>query len=154
MILIRYYQQTSKTKALYKSIDGLAGWLADNWSNPDGLGIYYWTIPELKVQVYWQPGPTIWQWFGWDPDSDQQSSSGTVANTTPSVSPDLVVHGLGVHLLVHPIMASKCISDLAWSQLLSGSPNSLNFGFQVCMSMASKFMPKLTRPLPPSASLC
>jgi hypothetical protein len=25
MILIRYYQQTSKTKALYKSIDGLAG---------------------------------------------------------------------------------------------------------------------------------
>ena len=54
---------------------------ADNPPNSDGLGVYYGTVPEWAVRVYWWPGPSIWQRFGLDPDPDLKWRSGTVANT-------------------------------------------------------------------------
>jgi hypothetical protein len=39
MILIRYYHQTAKTGALYRSTDGPAGQPADHPLNSNGLGI-------------------------------------------------------------------------------------------------------------------
>jgi len=56
-----------------------------------------------------------------------------------SASPNLLDHGLQVHLQSRSIMASKCISRLAllWLASLhdqclqSGSPNSLDYGLQV-----------------------
>jgi len=54
----------------------------DNPPNSDGLGVYHGTVPEWAVQVYWQPGPPIWQRFGLDPDPDPKWRSGTVANTS------------------------------------------------------------------------
>jgi hypothetical protein len=51
-ILIRYYYQTTKTRALYESIDGPAGRPADKPPNSDGLGDYHRTVPKLMVRVY------------------------------------------------------------------------------------------------------
>jgi len=78
VILIRYYYQTAKTKALYESIDGHTGRPADNPPNSDGLGVYHRTIPELTVRVYSQPGPPISQWFRLDANPDTKSLSLTV----------------------------------------------------------------------------
>ena len=80
-ILIRYYSHTPKTRALIESMDGPAGWPADQPPNSDGLGVYHWTVPEFTVQAHWQPGPPIWQWFRLDPDPDPKWQSGSVANT-------------------------------------------------------------------------
>jgi hypothetical protein len=58
-ILIRYYQHTANTRALYESIDGPAGQPADNLPNSAGLGVYHGTVPEWAVCVYWRPRPPI-----------------------------------------------------------------------------------------------
>jgi len=81
-ILIRYYYQAAKSRALYESRNGPAGQLAENPPSSDRLGDSHWTIPELTVQVYWQPGLPIWQWFGFGPDPDPDWRSGTVDNTS------------------------------------------------------------------------
>jgi len=62
-------------------MDGPAGQPADNLPISDGLGVYHQTLHDLMVQVYWQPGPALWQRFGLDPDPDPKWRSGTVANT-------------------------------------------------------------------------
>jgi len=81
LILIMFNYPTAKTGTVYKSTDGPAGRRADNPPNPDGLGDLHRTVPELTVRVCWQPGPPIWQRFGFDPDPDPTWRSGTVANT-------------------------------------------------------------------------
>jgi len=81
LILIMFNYPTAKPRTLYKSTDGPAGQPADNPPNPDGLGHLHRTVPELTVRVCWQPGPPIWEWFGFDPDPDPKWRSGTVANT-------------------------------------------------------------------------
>jgi len=63
-------------------MDGPAGRPADNPPNSDGLAVYHRTVPELTVQVHWQPRPPLWQRFGLDPGADPKSPSGTVANTS------------------------------------------------------------------------
>ena len=55
MILIRYYYETAKTRALYESTDGPAGQPVDNPPNPDRLGDVHRTVPELMVRVYRRP---------------------------------------------------------------------------------------------------
>jgi len=80
-ILIRYYQHTANTKALYESIDGPAGRPAYYPPNSDGMGVYHGTVPECAVRDYWRPGPPISQRFGLDPDPDPKWRSGTIANT-------------------------------------------------------------------------
>jgi hypothetical protein len=45
-ILIRYYQYTANSRALYESIDGPAGLPADNPPNSDWFGVYHGTVPE------------------------------------------------------------------------------------------------------------
>jgi len=81
-ILIRYYWHSANSTALYESIDGPAGRPADNPPNSDGLAVFHGTVPEWAVQVYWWPGPPIWQQFSLDRDQDPKWRSGTVANTT------------------------------------------------------------------------
>jgi hypothetical protein len=76
-ILIRCYQLTANTRALYESIDGRA----DNLPNSDGLGVYHGTVPEWAVRVYSRPGMPIWQPFRLDQDPDLKLQSRTVANT-------------------------------------------------------------------------
>jgi len=85
-ILIRYYKQTTNTRALYESIAGPAGQPAYNPPNSDGLGVYHLTIPEWMVQVYWQPWLLIWQPFGLNQDSDPKWWSETVDNTSQHIS--------------------------------------------------------------------
>jgi len=63
-------------------MDGPAGRPADNPPNSDPLGVYHQTVPELTVQVYWQPGPPIWQQFSLDTDQGPKWRSRTVANIT------------------------------------------------------------------------
>jgi len=60
VILIRYYYQTAKTRALYISTDGPAEWSAANLPNSDWLGDFCCTIPELTVRVYWRHRPQNW----------------------------------------------------------------------------------------------
>jgi len=81
-ILIRYYSHVAKARALIQSMDGPAGWPADNRPNSDGLGFHHWTVPELTVGVYWKPRPPSSPWFGLDPDPDPKWRSGTIANPT------------------------------------------------------------------------
>jgi len=80
-ILIRYYSHTPKARAWIESMDEHAGWPTGDPPIPDWLGVYHWTVPELTVQVHWQPGLPIWQLFRLDPDPDPKWRSGTVANT-------------------------------------------------------------------------
>ena len=51
-LLIRYYYQSAKPRALCDNIDGPAGRPADNPHNSDWLGDFHRTVPELTVQVY------------------------------------------------------------------------------------------------------
>jgi len=51
-ILIRYYQQTAKTRALCESVDGPAGQPADNPPNSDRLGVYHQIVPEVMGWDY------------------------------------------------------------------------------------------------------
>jgi len=51
------------------------GSLPSNHTRIDSSGL-------LTVQVYWQPGPPIWQRLGLDPDPDPKWWSGTSANTS------------------------------------------------------------------------
>jgi len=81
-ILIIHYYQTSKSGAWYESIDGPAGWPADNPPKSDRLGNFRWTVPQLAVRVYQHTGRPMWQPFGSDPDLDLKSRSGTVGNAT------------------------------------------------------------------------
>jgi len=62
-------------------MDGPAGRPTDNPPDADGLGVNHWSVPELTVPVYWQPGQQTSQWFGLDPDLDPKWRTGTVANT-------------------------------------------------------------------------
>jgi len=82
LILIIYNYPTAKTRTLYKSTDGPAGRLAGSPPNSDMLGDFHRTVPELTVQVYWQPGPPICQQFGSDSDPDPKWQSTAVANTS------------------------------------------------------------------------
>jgi len=82
VILIIYTYPTAKTRTLYKSTDGPAGWPADYLPNSDGLWDLHRTGPKLMVQVYWQPARSVWQRFGSDLDPDPKWRSRTVANTT------------------------------------------------------------------------
>jgi len=70
VILIGSYEETPKIGALYESMDGSAGRLADNQPNPDWLGVSHRTIPELMVRVDEQPGPQIWHRSSLDPDAE------------------------------------------------------------------------------------
>jgi len=71
-ILIRYYSETGKTGALYKSIDQPAWRTADNLPSSNWLGVYYQTVPELTVCVHLPPGAPIWQQFGFDMVRDEK----------------------------------------------------------------------------------
>jgi len=51
-IVIRYYYQRAKARALYESTDGPAGQSADNRPSSDWLGDIHRTIPELTVRAY------------------------------------------------------------------------------------------------------
>jgi len=51
-ILIRYYYQTAKTRALYESTDGPVGQPADNPPNSDGSGDFHRMVPKLMFWVY------------------------------------------------------------------------------------------------------
>jgi len=70
-----------KARTLYKSTDGPAGQHTDNPPNSDVSGDFQQTMPEMTVQVYWQPGRPIFQPFSSDPDPDPMWQSGTVAHT-------------------------------------------------------------------------
>ena len=83
LILIIYYYQTAKTRTLYKSTDGPGGRPSDNPANSEDLGDSHWSMPELTVHLYRQPGRPICEWFSSDPDRDLKWQSGTVANTAP-----------------------------------------------------------------------
>ena len=74
-ILIRYYQHTSNTRALYDSMDGPAGRLADNPPISDWLGVYHGILPKWAVRVTWWPGPPTWQLFGFDLDLYQSDGA-------------------------------------------------------------------------------
>jgi len=63
-------------------MDGPTGRPADNPPSSDQFRVYHWTVPELRVQVYWQPRPPICQRFSLEPDPDPKWRSGTVGNTT------------------------------------------------------------------------
>jgi len=80
-ILIIYYYQTAKTRALYESSDEPARQPANNLPYSDGLRDCHWTVPESRVQVHWRPGRPIWQRFGSNEDMDLKRRSGMVANT-------------------------------------------------------------------------
>ena len=67
-IVIRYYYEPAKMRALYQSRDGPAGRPADTPPRPDRLRDFHGTIPELTVRVCWQPGRPIWQLLSFDPD--------------------------------------------------------------------------------------
>jgi len=82
MILIRYYYETAKTRALYESTDGPAGQPVDNPPNPDRLGDVHQTVPELMVRVYRRPRQQMWKGVGLDPDLKPKRRSGTIANTS------------------------------------------------------------------------
>jgi len=62
-------------------MDGPAGQPTDNAANSDWLGVYDRTVPELMVQVFWQPRSAIWQRFSSDPDTHPKWRSSTVGNT-------------------------------------------------------------------------
>jgi hypothetical protein len=85
-ILIRYYWQTAKTRALCESIDGPAGRPTDNPPNSDWLGVYHRTVPKLMFWVNWQPRRPISQRFGSDTDTDPKWWSRTVGNTVHRTS--------------------------------------------------------------------
>jgi len=91
-ILIRYYSHTPKARALIESLDGPAGQPADNLPNSDGFEVYHRTVPELTVQVHWQPRLPLWQRFGLDPDLDPKWRSGTIANTRRAAPKLLILH--------------------------------------------------------------
>jgi len=73
-----------------------------------------------------------------------------------SSSANLLDCGLQLHLQTCSIMASKCISNVAQSQLPIASPNSLNCSLQLhlqtCSIAACMWISKLTPLRPPSAS--
>jgi len=89
LILIIYYYQTAKTRALYESSDGPA----DNPPNLDGWGDYNWTIPESTVSANCQHWLPISQWLGSDQDADPKWRTGTVANTMAG----MCLIGIGNH---------------------------------------------------------
>jgi len=76
-ILMIYYYQTAKRRALYASTHGPA----DNLPNSDWFRDFHQTISELTDPVYWPPMPTIWYRFGFDMEPDLKWPSWTVANT-------------------------------------------------------------------------
>jgi len=80
-ILMRYCYHTPKTRALIESLVGHARRPTDNPPNPDWLGVYHWTIPELTVPVDGQPRPSIWGSFGLDPEPDWKWWARTVSKT-------------------------------------------------------------------------
>ena len=67
-------------------MNGSAGRPADNPAHWKALGVYHRTVPESTVRAYLQSWQPIRQWFGLDPDPDLKWLSGTVANTTYTVS--------------------------------------------------------------------
>jgi len=80
-ILTRHYYQTAKPSDLDESTDRPGGRPTDNQTNSDSLGDFHRTVPELTVQVYWQPRPPIWQRLALYLDPDLKWCSRTVANT-------------------------------------------------------------------------
>jgi len=59
-ILIRYYNQTAPTRAIYKPTNGPAGQPSDNPPKLDVLEDFYSTVIRLTVKVCWQPRPPTW----------------------------------------------------------------------------------------------
>jgi hypothetical protein len=82
LVIIIYTYPTAKSRTVYKSTDGPAGWPSDNPPNSDRVEDLHRTVPELIVQVYWIPGLRIWQQCGSDLDLDLKWRSRTNANTT------------------------------------------------------------------------
>jgi len=103
LILLIYNYRTAKTRALYKFTDGLAEWPSNNPPNPDGLGDFHRTMPELTVRDDWQPGQPIWQQFCSDPDADPRLRSGTGPITNPPEAQYLYSHMdlMGNQLTIH-----------------------------------------------------
>ena len=85
LILIMFNYPTAKTRTVYKSTDGPAGGPSDNRLNPDRLGDFHQTVPELTVRVCWEPGLPICQLFSSDPDPNLKWLSRTLANTSQAV---------------------------------------------------------------------
>jgi len=81
-ILVRYYYQTAKARALYESTNGPAGRHWDNSPNSDRLGNLHPTAPKLTVLGCWHPGWPIRQRFRFNPDPYPMWWSATIANTT------------------------------------------------------------------------
>jgi len=48
--------------------------------------VYRQTVPELTIWDHWRPGLLSWQLFGLNPDRDPEWGSGSVGNTTDSLS--------------------------------------------------------------------
>jgi len=60
VILIRYYYQTAKPRALYKSTDGPAGQLTDAPSNSAQLRDVHYIIHYMMIRSNWQTGSPGW----------------------------------------------------------------------------------------------
>lgn len=99
MILIRYYYQTKKTRALYISMDEPAGRPTAMPPNSVRLRDYSSTVPKLMILGYWQPELKIWLYFGLDQDPEPKWRTRTVAKIisacvafAQSIRVPLVVH--------------------------------------------------------------
>jgi hypothetical protein len=86
VIVWRYYAESAKRRARYESIDRPAKCHANDPPNSHWLGDIHRTIPELKVQDYWQPWYLIWQWFSFETDPDPKWMFTTVANSVTNLS--------------------------------------------------------------------
>jgi len=82
MILVRYYCQTAKARALYESTDGPTRQSTYNPPTWDKLGDITCTVSQFSVQDCCQPRLPIWHHFSSNADRDPKWLSVTIANTT------------------------------------------------------------------------
>ena len=84
VVMIRYYYQTAKTRALYESTDGPAWQPTYSPPNSDWLGDVHWTVPQLTVRVCGQHRQPILQQFGstWDLYQMRQSKTVDISNNS------------------------------------------------------------------------
>jgi len=123
-ILISHYFQTAKSRALYESIDGRAGWPTYNPPNRDRLRDFHQTVPELPVRVYWQPGLRVWRQFGLDLDPKWRSR--TVANTNLNLWRELLKSQQHCSVWIVAVPSLSALLSLPppyrWSSIPIGAP--------------------------------
>jgi len=110
-ILVWYYYQTAKTRALYESTDGPAGHPTDNPPISVRLKDFHRTLPVLTDWAYYPPGKPIWHRGGSKPDVDLKRRSRTVANTTIMCSDNSRFSlTTSFHCLTNPFLSYPCSS--------------------------------------------